>query len=1228
MIYRDLINFEPVVSVKVLREAENIDEAREDVRTYVISERMSQAISSVLVPNLRFDKPEDQKGLMVVANYGTGKTHLMSTIAAVAEHAELTKVLTNSDVAKAVKPIAGRFSVIRSEIGATQMGLRNIVCDELERGLAAMGVKYKFPSLDKTSGTKTAIVAMMKEFEKVEPDKGLLFVLDELLDYLRSRKDTELISDLAFLREVGEICRSTRFRFVAGVQETIFDNPRFANAAEAVLRVKDRFEQVRIAREDISYVVQERLLCKSVGQRDAIREHLQRFTPAFDGMAENIEEFIRLFPVHPAYIRAFERITLVEKRKILTTLSAEMTRLLDTEVSQDDPGLVSYDGYRAELDADPSNRTIPEVKEVLERAAVLRNRVEKSMPTKEYIPTALRIVDGLAIHRLTTDDIYAPIGATPDELRDDLCLLPTGVPEMDSVFLRVTIESILDDIVRAVSGQFISENTDNGQFYLDVRKDIDYDQKIEERATSLDNDKLDDAYFRALEQVLEQRDQSYVAGYRIWQYELTWAEKNVTRIGYLFMGAPNERSTAQPPRDFYVYFLQPYAPPSFTDEEKADEVFFRLAAPDKTFTDALRHYAGADALAIESSAGHRLVYEEKRQAALKEMSAWLRAHMAEAVHVSYRGETRPLGESLAIATGPLSQVKNLVDAVAAALLKPHFETRYPGYPILGATVTLDNRAETVKQALSQIVTGKGTTLGSKVLPSLELVDHGGDLVDTGPYAKALLDAISKSNGKSVNRDALLVERDPGVYTWGTWHLEPLWLTVVAAALCQLGRLEIGFPSVQLDAPGLGRLLQMSVDELEQISHIAPPKPTPVAQLQSVCELLGLPRTTIPNTGATEPVVKQLLTAAESLLREVTEVSATVVGGVELWGALVVDQQIERGARLDALKSALEDVRARDSVGKMNRLSLSDDDLAKAGAGKDELTWSRSAMAARNQLSSTADYLRQAFDVFADANPLEAETQTLREEMLDVFRSPEPVGAAALTALRKRGDDLRNRYADEATRAHARDRLDAAGDTRKREILDGADYRDLRALAAVSLLPSGVFGSLERELAGISSCKTFDESTLRSSVVCAECGYRPRGSDGPTARSRIEEIESRLVTLRKEWEQTLIDNLAPPEMAAQVKLLKAAEKQAVEDFLASGKLPSPVSDAFIGGVNNVLERFEVRRITPSELWDAIFPAAQPATPEELVERFAAFVQSISQGGDSEKIRIVPDSGDAQ
>ena len=58
--------------------------------TYVISEEMAEKLTSIVVPpQLQFDQPADNKGLLIVGNYGTGKFYLLSVISSVAEHAEL-----------------------------------------------------------------------------------------------------------------------------------------------------------------------------------------------------------------------------------------------------------------------------------------------------------------------------------------------------------------------------------------------------------------------------------------------------------------------------------------------------------------------------------------------------------------------------------------------------------------------------------------------------------------------------------------------------------------------------------------------------------------------------------------------------------------------------------------------------------------------------------------------------------------------------------------------------------------------------------------------------------------------------------------------------------------------------------------------------------------------------------------------------------------------------------
>jgi hypothetical protein len=180
---------------------------------------------------------------------------------------------------------------------------------------------------------------------------------------------------------------------------------------------------------------------------------------------------------------------------------------------------------------------------------------------------ALRIIDGLSVHRLTTGgDIYVPIGPTAEELRDTLCLFQPGIEDMGgdpAADLLSLVQTVLRETLKTVNGQFISKAPDTEQYYLDLKKDVDYDAQIEKRAEALSDDALDRAHYGAILQLMERTDETtYVTGHQIWQYQIEWQDHRVDRNGYLFFGAPNDRPTAQPERDFYIYFIQPFEPPT------------------------------------------------------------------------------------------------------------------------------------------------------------------------------------------------------------------------------------------------------------------------------------------------------------------------------------------------------------------------------------------------------------------------------------------------------------------------------------------------------------------------------------------------------------------------------------------------------------------------------------------------------------------------------------------
>jgi predicted ATPase len=145
MQYSELIQFESLESVIEIRDANQADKAKQLVSTYVISNEMAFRLINLVFVQLRLDQLSDNKGLLIIGNYGTGKSHLMAVISSIAENAECLNYLNHPKVAEAAQAIAGKFHVLRTEIGATTMSLRDMLIAEIENYLDKIGIHFKFP---------------------------------------------------------------------------------------------------------------------------------------------------------------------------------------------------------------------------------------------------------------------------------------------------------------------------------------------------------------------------------------------------------------------------------------------------------------------------------------------------------------------------------------------------------------------------------------------------------------------------------------------------------------------------------------------------------------------------------------------------------------------------------------------------------------------------------------------------------------------------------------------------------------------------------------------------------------------------------------------------------------------------------------------------------------------------------------------------------------------------
>jgi len=1240
MKYGDLIRFEPIESVVQLRDADEATAARRLVETYVISEEMAEKLVGLVIPQLQFEQPTDNKGLMVVGNYGTGKSHLMSVISGLAENPDLAASLNNAEVADAAGKIGGRFKVVRTEIGATTMSLRDIIVAELEEHLGAMGVSYSFPSADQVSNNKRSFEEVMTAFHQEFPDHGLLLVVDELLDYLRTRKDQELILDLNFLREIGEVCKDLRFRFIAGVQEAIFDSPRFSFVADSIRRVKDRFEQILIARKDVKFVVAERLLKKTGEQQTKIREYLTPFGKFYGHMNERMDEFVRLFPVHPDYIDTFERVTAVEKREVLKTLSLAMKKMLDQDMPDDRPGLIAYDTYWTNLRENPSFRAVPDIKAVIDCSQVLESRIQHAFTRPAYRPMALRLIHALSVHRLTTGDIYATLGATAGELRDGLCLYQPGIEELGgdpADDLLSQVETVLREIHKTVSGQFISSNPDNRQFYLDLKKSDDFDALIEKRAESLDSSQLDRYYYEALKRVMECTDQTYVTGYKIWQHELEWLERKAARQGYLFFGAPNERSTAVPPRDFYLYFIQPFDAPHFQKEKNSDELYLRLTNTDDEFRTALGNYAAALDLASTSSGHAKSTYESKSSHFLRDLVQWLQKHMTEAFEVTYQGRAKLLtewakGKSIRELSGIGSHerinFRDLVNTIAGICLGAHFQDQAPEYPFFSVLITGANRGQAAQDALRAIAGQNRTKQATAVLDALGLLD--GERLDPSKskHGKHILRQLKKKgHGQVVNRSEL-IQDDKGVEYMDKdrQRLESEWVAVVLAMLVYSGDLVLAIPGRKFDATGLPQLAGTNVDELTQFKHIERPKDWNLPALKALFELIGLTpgMAQLVTQGKDEPV-QELQKAISESVEKLVLLQQNLQSGLLFWGRnlLAEEEAQKRCTKLEETKTFLESLQAYTSPGKLKNFRYDTKEVTFHRDGLNSLSEIKSLEELVVDLGSTASFLSTAEAVLPAEHEWVGKMKSARDEVLTQLSDPDIRGAATFRQQTQRKlTDLKKAYVQTYLGLHAKARLGVNEDKRKIRLMGDERLKVLQKLSTIELMPRQHLSDFQNRLAGLKSCFALTEQEMDASPVCPHCSYKP-DAEPPMAPAGtvLDGLDDELDKLVANWTQTLLSNLEDPTTKGNLDLLKSEPKKLVKAFTKKRVLPVELDQDFIHALGEVLSGLQKVPVKIVDLRAALLSGGSPATPAEMKKRFEEYLDELTKGKEPGKVRIV-------
>lgn len=1219
MQYKELIQFEPITSIVKLVTAGDQSVAESLVKTFVFSTKMQEDLREVIIKNLVTEPTYETKGIQVVGSYGTGKSHLMSLVSVIAENADMVKHLHIEDLKNDFKGIAGKYKVLRFEIG-TDKQLKDIVFAQIERYLKKEGVDFKFDD-DSHFSWKELIQQMMAEFEVKFPKQHFLIVIDELLEYLKGRKPNELHNDLMLLRQLGEACDNSRFKLMFGVQELLYRSPEFQFQADMLNKIEDRYADLIITKEDVSYVVKERLLKKDLHQKAKIREHLLKFAHLFEGINTNLNEFIDLFPVHPNYVSYFEKIKHGKsQREILKVLSEKFEDILEMSIPIDNPGLITYDTYWPDLVSKPAMLAIPDIRIVRDKVDIISGRIANHFTgaRANRREIAQSISQALAI-RILCDDLDKRNGASAHSLKEDLCVTITNVDEPE--LLLAAIDSTAKQLVTATAGQYVDQDTISADFYIRTEGGINIPQLIRDYADEVikkDTDQADQYYFDFLQYVLEIQQDSYRSGFKIWQHSLEWIDKKSFRLGYIFFGNPNERSTTEPIQQYYIFFCPLFNAINRNDE--TDEVYFDVAGLSDEFKDTICLYGAAKAKYASAPTNQKQLFSSQIEEYQRKAIALYDKEYADKTKVIYQGDSKSL-KSFPL-PGEGSTKEMIFRNVAAKVLNKSFNDKYPHYPAftdLLQPLSKDNFDGRIKAALKKITTTTQPNRdGEAILSGLGLWSGQTIVSDNSKYAESI-----KKKMKEAGEGAVLNRSD---IIWAHYAPANLWYSVdfnidyqlefiVLSALAYKGDIEVNWSgSKNLSATNIETVLSLSEEDYFTFQHIKQPQGIPVKHLKALFTCLGLPDYT---SELEKPeTISKIITEAKTKAERVVKTKAIIVQGLKCRNVPLLSDEdsAKMKTELEILGTILDSIQSYNSYGKLKAFKFTEDELIAAFRTYPHCDLVDKLKEKAEKFEQFVGYLYSALSYVVEVEkPLYDEIKLAIEKLPQIVVSQVPAEISQYTSLL---NSLKERYADYYLNQYTRCRLSKQDDLAKVRILGSEKKRICDIIKDSEFITATEY---QNWVNSIISLREADASLTKANVLLEPYhDFNPREYYGK-ATFNIHQLEEQLDSILDKWTTAMRSVFKDPSVQENMDILNSNEKQLVEDF-RTDKVELTAENA--PRLRNLIAQF-AQGIDKVEITidDIRKQLSKPLTPQEAIDTLTSYIDGLCAGKERNKVRII-------
>ncbi len=279
---RDLVEVQTHPTVVRLDHLEEESAKGRDADWITSAYHVTEDVAAHLESLRRVLSDETGCGMFLIGQYGSGKSHFLAYVARSLEQGTLGSgsFVESPPAVLAISMLNFRAEMMIEEIVSGELGVEVGHGDRRE---AWARVSESYP-------------------------RGLLLVLDELSEFLRSKSDRRRFNeDVRFLQFLGEWAQGQRFWLLAAMQEQIEHTGDLDD--DLYRKIKDRYPlRYFLSPAHVADLVASSILVKKQGYLEAVDELLEGVRAAMPDSPLDFDLFRSIYPVHPATLTLLEEV--------------------------------------------------------------------------------------------------------------------------------------------------------------------------------------------------------------------------------------------------------------------------------------------------------------------------------------------------------------------------------------------------------------------------------------------------------------------------------------------------------------------------------------------------------------------------------------------------------------------------------------------------------------------------------------------------------------------------------------------------------------------------------------------------------------------------------------------------------------------------------------------------------------------------------------------------------